>query len=109
MKAGEVLYPGQYITSANGRYKFIYQNDGNLVLYDGSRPLWASSTNGQPGGVCIMQEDGNLVFYIPVDRPIWASNTAGNPNSRLVVQDDGNMVIYSPNGKAIWATNTVQT
>jgi hypothetical protein len=108
MQSGEVLYPGQWISSLNGRYQLIYQWDGNLVLYDGASPLWASGTYGSPAGVCIMQEDGNLVIYIPDNQPIWASNTDGYPGSKLIVQDDGNVVIYTPEGAPLWATNTVQ-
>ena len=98
----------QAITSANGRYRFIYQSDGNLVLYDGGTPLWASGTNGKPVGVCIMQGDGNLVIYGRAQQYVWDTATNGNPGSRLVVQDDGNVVIYRPDGSAAWATNTVR-
>ncbi len=110
MQPGEVLNVVQAIRSADGRYTFVYQGDGNLVLYrnvDG-KPLWASNTWGRPSGVCIMQRDGNLVLYAPGGNAIWASNTPGNPGSRLVAQNDGNVVIYRPDGRAIWATNTVQ-
>ena len=108
MQPGEVLNPDQAITSANGRYRFIYQSDGNLVLYDGGTPLWASGTNGKPVGVCIMQGDGNLVIYGRAQQYVWDTATNGNPGSRLVVQDDGNVVIYRPDGSAAWATNTVR-
>jgi beta-lactam-binding protein with PASTA domain len=108
MEPGTQLSPNGFITSSNGRYKFIYQGDGNLVLYAGDRALWASGTNGQPVGYCVMQGDGNLVIYTPDNRPIWASNTSPNPGSRLVVQDDGNAVIYRPDGVPVWATNTMQ-
>jgi hypothetical protein len=106
MRPGEILSPGQSIASPNGRYRFIYQGDGNLVLYDGGRPTWASNTAGKPTGVCIMQGDGNLVIYDPGPHPIWASNTNGHNGSGLVLQDDGNVVIYDPGGHAVWATNT---
>jgi outer membrane lipoprotein-sorting protein len=106
MRPGETLAPGQQIVSASGRYRFIYQGDGNLVLYDGGRATWASNTPGRPPGVCIMQGDGNLVIYTPGGHPIWASNTAGHNGSGLVVQDDGNTVIYDPAGHPVWATNT---
>ena len=33
MTAGQVLLPGQGIRSANNLYQFVYQSDGNLVLY----------------------------------------------------------------------------
>ena len=106
MQPGEVLNPGHSITSANGRYRFIYQGDGNLVLYEGGTPLWASDTSGRPAGVAIMQGDGNLVIYVPGNLPVWSSDTWQFPDSRLVVQDDGNVVIYRPDGTPVWATNT---
>jgi hypothetical protein len=106
MQPGETLPPGQQITSASGRYRFVYQGDGNLVLYDGGRATWASNTAGKPTGVCIMQGDGNLVIYTPGPHAIWASNTAGHNGSGLVLQDDGNVVIYDTGGHALWSTNT---
>jgi hypothetical protein len=109
MQPGEVLNPGQSITSANGRYTFVHQGDGNLVLYrNDGRALWASGTNGELTGVCIMQGDGNLVIYGYGGGPIWDSGTWQHPSSSLIVQDDGNVVIYRPNGTPVWATNTVQ-
>jgi hypothetical protein len=74
----EFLDPNQSITSLNGRFTFIYQSDGNLVLYrnrDG-KALWASNTFGQSAGRCFMQADGNLVIYDPSGAPVWATNTA---------------------------------
>jgi hypothetical protein len=106
MQPGEVLNPDEWITS--GPYTFVYQSDGNLVLYRAGTALWASGTHGTAAGVCIMQDDGNLVLYGVGGQAIWASNTDGNPGSRLVVQDDGNVVIYRPDNTPIWATNTVQ-
>jgi len=108
MQAGEVLNPSQAITSASGRYRFVYQNDGNLVLYDGNTPLWASGTDGRPVGVCSMQSDGNLVIYGRGGQPIWSSDTWQHPGSRLLAQDDGNVVIYRPDSTPVWASNTVQ-
>jgi hypothetical protein len=107
MQPGEVLNPGQSISSANGQYSFIYQSDGNLVLYRESdrHPLWTPNTDGRVG-VCIMQDDGNLVVYDPTLS--WASGISGHPGSHLVVQNDGNVVIYQPNGAPLWATNTSQ-
>ncbi len=106
MQPGQVLNPGDFLTSSGGRYKFIYQLDGNLVLYDGGAPLWASGTNGRGFGVCIMQSDGNLVLYIGGPYAVWASGTNGNAGSHFIIQDDGNGVIYRSNGTPAWATNT---
>jgi hypothetical protein len=113
MQAGEVLHSGNSIRSANGVYVWIFQTDGNLVLYKRytshpDKALWASNTNGRPAAVCIMQGDGNLVIYDIDAVPLWASGTNGNPGSRFVIQDDGNGVIYRSNNSPAWATNTVQ-
>lgn len=32
------------LASEDGRFRLIVQNDGNLVLYEGDSPLWASNT-----------------------------------------------------------------
>ena len=107
----ESLGPDQGLSSPNGRYTFVYQGDGNLVLYRNyqdreRRALWASNTNGRPVQVCIMQGDGNLVIYGPNNEYVWDTATNGHPGSRLVVQDDGNVGIITPAGIPIWATNT---
>ena len=108
MQPGELLGPDQSIFSADGRYQFVYQSDGNLVLYGPGGALWATGTDGQSLGVTIMQSDGNLVIYGPGATGIWASFTDGNPDSRLIVQNDGNVVIYRPDGTPVWATDTAQ-
>jgi hypothetical protein len=103
------LVIGSRMTSANGRYFLIFQEDRNLVLYkksDGKdNPIWASSTNGRVNR-CVMQADGNLVLY-KERYPVWASGSNGHTNATVIVQDDGNMVIYDGQ-KAVWQTNTAQ-
>jgi IPT/TIG domain len=108
LKPGDSLKPNESITSANGRYTLIYQDDGNLVLYSPNMPIWDSKTWGRPAGVCTMQYDGNLVIYGPNGDYIWDTNTPHSPDSfsRLIVQDDGNVVIYLPDGAPDWASNT---
>lgn len=105
---GQVLTPGQAVTSANARFRFVYQNDGNLVVYDGGTPRWASNTAGQPGASVRMQGDGNLVMYAANGQPLWNSGTWQHAGSRLVVQNNGNVVILRPDGVQVWATNTTQ-
>src|SRR5713226_3570419 len=99
LQPNESLAPDQSLVSASGRYTFVYQGDGNLVLYKNyplqpRRALWASNTNGTPPATCVMQGDGNLVIYDPNGHARWSSNTWHDPGSHLVVQDDGNVVIY---------------
>lgn len=96
----------EYLRSADGRYRFVMQQDSNLVLYGPSgRALWASNTVGRGAKEARMQGDGNLVIYTSSGKPIWASNTAGHYHAYLVVQNDGNVVIYEGH-KPLWATGT---
>ncbi len=107
--AGQGLLTGRSIRSADGRFTFTMQGDGNLVLYGpGGQVLWASGTNGKLDvWDVIMQGDGNLVIYDGHSKALWASNTSGKPGAWLTVQNDGNVVIYDIGNHPLWATNTV--
>lgn len=107
---GDILYPDQGIRSADGQYFFVYQGDGNLVLYDaGWTPLWNSQTAGTAAGLVAMQGDGNFVMYDAGGTPIWASGVSFNhPGAFLALQTDGNVVIYDVDGRPLWATGTWQ-
>lgn len=107
--ADQALTPGQSRTSADGRYRLLYQRDGNLVLYGPAGPRWASHTLGRSLGRVLMQTDGNCVLYDGDGKPRWATGTVGHPGARLLVQNDGNVVVYSASGKALWASGTVET
>jgi surface antigen len=97
---GQGLYQGQAITSRNGEYTLILQQDHNLVLYGPKGALWA--TNRWTGGYVVMQSDGNFVGYDKWGIPSWATNTAGaGGNCALVVQNDANLVLYC-SGVAKW-------
>ena len=99
---GKKLQKDKPLYSASGQYKLVFQGDGNLVLYEGSRDRWSSKTDNKGATECIMQSDGNLVIYSGPNKVLWASGTDGKRGSFLWVQDDRNLVIYQP----IWASNT---
>jgi pimeloyl-ACP methyl ester carboxylesterase len=102
------LLPGEQINSADGRYHFVYQDDGNLVLYDLYwRPLWDTGTWGTNPGQVIMQLDGNLVVYTAEGTPVWDSeDSIGYRGCYLLVQNDGNVVIYDEWNMPVWDTET---
>jgi len=105
LPAGKALGINESLTSCDGRFTLVQQDDGNLVLYEvGGGALWATGTYKTDASVAIMQDDGNLVVYNPEGTPLWDSGTWGNPGAWLAVQDDGNLVIYT--SKAIWASGT---
>ena len=98
MSRGQTLY-----ATANGYYLAFQASDGNLVVYQGSRALWA--TYAGSAVKLVMQSDGNLVEYDSAGRAVWSSGTAGNGYSQLIMQGDGNLVVYSA-ARATWATAT---
>lgn len=103
LAAGARMAPGQWLASANTRYRLYMQGDSNLVVYDMTtgEALWwtgASAANGQ----AIFQSDGNFVVYDGGGAPIWFTGTAGNPGAFMVLQNDGNLVLYSAAGVAVW-------
>jgi hypothetical protein len=106
MRPGTMLRPEEFIFSKNGRFRFIYQHDGNLVLYDGNKPIWASGTYGLRNGQCKMQADGNLVIYLADQRAVWSSDTWRHPGSTLRVGDDGIVAIVRPDGVTVWSTKS---
>lgn len=108
LRQDERLSRDQSLTSNNGCFRLIMQNDGNLVLYNkADTPLWATGTTGKEVNFAIMQADGNFVLYGPDGHPVWAANpeNVGPAGFRLVVQDDGNTVVYA-NDRPTWVTNT---
>jgi hypothetical protein len=92
---------GQSMKSENGNCELIYQGDGNLVVYCGGTPRWASNTFGTPG-YAVFQGDGNLVVYDAGGTPRWASNTAGQGGSIMKLYNDGNIGIYRADGSNLW-------
>lgn len=104
LPAGSRMMPGQTLISPEGRFRLVYQGDGNLVLYDDAlqTPLWWSGTSGRSAGLVGMQGDGNLVIYDAAVNPLWMSGTAANANARLVLQSDSNLVVYTADGRAVW-------
>ncbi|NES18948.1 MAG: hypothetical protein F6K41_08475 [Symploca sp. SIO3E6] len=94
----------QWITPNN--YKFVFQSDGNLVLYSPQgKPLWATGTEQTTADLFAVQADGNVVLY-DRGRPVWATDTAGNLGAFLAIQTDGNVVVYASNNTPLFDTGT---
>lgn len=110
LTAGSSLAAGTEKASPGGRYVLRMQVDGNLVWYDGQKPIWETGTCGAKNARCDVQKDGNLVVYGErggTPEPLWASDTDwGSLETLLACQDDGNLVLYlkMANGKyrAMW-------
>jgi hypothetical protein len=102
--AGQRLSPADALVSDNGYYALVMQEDGNLVVYGPSGPIWATGTStGYRGGDAAIQYDGNLVLSAN-GVPIWHSQTRDWSGAHVIMQDDGNAVVYRPDGTPIWAS-----
>ena len=105
---GKKLNRKDSLTSDNGEYLFIFQDDGNLVLYKGSDVLWSTNTQDSNVKECVMQEDGNFVLYdYSSNKAAWNSGTCGKNGAYLMVRDDGKVVIYHTS--PVWDTGTNHT
>ncbi|QCX53343.1 hypothetical protein [Elizabethkingia sp. JS20170427COW] len=104
-RPGTELQKDRWYNSSEHNHSLIFQNDGNLVVYnDGdSDPIWSSNTKDE-GARAIFQRDGNLVVYDYDGNAIFSSNTSGRGAGRLTLQSDGNLVIYSTSGSALWSS-----
>lgn len=105
LRGGSQLSPGQQIWSPDGRYRLIFQTDGNLVIYrsDG-QPVWWTGTHGISPGAAVMQSDGNFVVYNAANEPRWHTHTYGNPGAYLSLQNNGAFVINTANGGRLWGS-----
>jgi hypothetical protein len=117
LRTGESMYRNQRIRSPDGSHELIFQNDGNLVLYQVAKPgvsgggatvRWASNTDRADPTSLDLQPDGNLVMYGSSGwrgrGAVWASNTVDDSKSgqirELQVRNDGAPILVE-NGKVI--------
>jgi hypothetical protein len=104
MNVDRTLRRGMGLRSSDGRYNFILQTDGNLVLYGPTgRAIWAN--NRFNTAFVTFQSDGNLVGYTDAGVPTWYTGTAGSGANVFYVQSDGNLVIYA-GSRAVWSSGT---
>jgi pimeloyl-ACP methyl ester carboxylesterase len=105
LPGGSLLRPGQQIASPDGRYRLIFQTDGNLVIYrfDGAAVWWTGTVGISPGAAS-MQTDGNFVVYDTANAARWHTHTFGNPGGYLSMQNNGAIVIYAANGARLWGS-----
>ncbi|GAW52461.1 hypothetical protein PD653_4558 [Nocardioides sp. PD653] len=110
---GDTLYRnqnldvGQWLRSSNGAYTLVMQSDANLVLYHGSRAIWASGTNGRPVHHLKLHDNGCMALIDSSGNWLWrpSPDPCNKGGDHLAVQNDGNLVLYA-GSRAVWASNT---
>ena len=109
------MVPGDRLLDASGtpRWAFVFQYDGNLVLYrmpdvfgDPTAPenqpvaLWATGTNGQSPVTLVMWPDGELILYAGYWAELWHATLNFGPmaGSTLKMSTLGKLFIRSGSG-----------
>lgn len=102
-QAGFTLYRNQAIYSPDGRYRFIFQDDQNLVLYGpGNAVLWASNTRKSKSDRVTLGADGNFVMSRYNGSVQWQSYTGGHSGATLTFDNAGQININDQDGTAYW-------
>lgn len=105
LNTGYRFIVGKRVYSPNNEYYVVFQDDGNMVVYNrSSKVIWQSNTYNK-GTRAIFQEDGNLVIYDMTNHAVFSSGTTNTNARTLIMQDDGNFVIYDRNNKSLWGSN----
>lgn len=99
--SGLELRPREERRAFGGAFTFVYQGDGNLVLYRGTVALWSSGTAGRPAYLAAMQGDGNLVVYERQGAPIFHTSTHGNAGAQLYLESTGRLVLRATDGREL--------
>jgi hypothetical protein len=115
----QMMSPGQYLMSLNGRFRLLLQADGNLIITDNGAVVWiadGSQTYSRTLHPKKMREplmfviSNNGFLYDPSRRRLWIAESTHSSdkslwyNTCMVIQDDGNLVIYDQRtGDLRWA------
>lgn len=97
---------GQQLVSNDGVYSLILQNDGNLIMYNGSGTnIWQSGTVGQ--GIApyraLMESTGNFVVYDSQNTKLWETKTSTSDSSLLL--ENGVFKIFDSSNKMLWISD----
>ncbi|XP_068604075.1 B-type lectin plumieribetin-like [Brachionichthys hirsutus] len=105
MSRNDELRRGDSLVSNNGRWKAIFQDDGNFVIYDDGKATWASDTNGSDGFRLCLQGDCNLVLYSQNGGVVWTTDTYTSETNmcHLQLTDDGKLEL-SREANQLWSS-----
>lgn len=102
--AGQALRAGLTMRSANGRFTFGIDGSGDLVVLDGSSPIWRSYTIGNAAAELRVPANGVLALVRPDGSLLWSSASVTGTASRLVLRDDGALVVETSAGSELWSS-----
>ena len=87
-------------TSPNFKYKFKFQNDNNVVIYQSGKPaVWQTGTNHSSDSFLRLESNGNLIVT-RAGETVWESGTTGG-GQFLALNDQGQLAMLSEDGEII--------
>ena len=92
---------GDFLISENGKYKAIFQEDGNLqVMYKNLSVVWSSNTGNSGANEVHFDQSGNLMIL----GTSWSTDTADStPKAEtLVMGNDGDLQLLSKDNERVW-------
>lgn len=106
LNKGEELKKGQYLTSKNGRFKLILNNNSRLGLYFHDFTLWEPVENVHR--LVMMQDGGYLIMFNEMNQIVAVSDSNGK-GDHLILQDDANLVLLDSQEQIQWQSNTISS
>lgn len=103
------------LRSDDGRFRFVVEDSGSVVLYRESDAIWAVYSGlaaGNPRSLdrvkMVLQSDGDLIVLHDRLGLIFSSGTSecGPSPYRLAMHNDGNCALYDGTGTERWSTKT---
>ena len=92
---------GDFLISENGKYKAIFQEDGNLqVTYKNLSVVWPSNTGNSGANGVHFDQIGNLMIL----GTSWSTDTANStPKAEtLVMGNDGYLQLLGKDNERVW-------
>ena len=92
---------GDFLISENGKYKAIFQEDGNLqVTHKNLSVVWSSNTGNSGANEVHFDQSGNLMIL----GTSWSTDTADStPKAEtLVMGNDGDLQLLSKDNERVW-------
>jgi hypothetical protein len=122
--AGETLWSANSDTGGQCA-NLTVQDDGNLVVYDSAKAVWASNTVNtvlDPGDELFagqrifapgeqyelyMLSDGDLdVIGASSSKPLWVTGTYNIPGLHAIMVSDGNLAVRTSENRDMWYSHT---
>lgn len=106
---GDGLKSGTGMTSPNGRFKLILDNNGDLLLKDDYRTMWESFTGNMVNATgpyrLLVTDQGDMAISDSNQHWIWYAENKKTRNAgpyKASVTDAGKLVVTSSTGEEVW-------